>query len=226
MYLMIFGVFSTHAQNEFPSEVINKTEDFKINGTGDSGNWDRADWIDIPQRGKQGMIYETRVKSLYSQSGIYFLFHCEDEIITSTLSRDFDDLWTEDVIEVFLWTEERHPIYFEYELSPRNYELPILVPNFDGDFLGWRPWNYNDVRKVEHATFVEKQDGKVLSWRGEFFIPYELLKPLSNVPPSVDTRWRVNMYRMDYDTDRSIWSWSPVETTFHEFERFGTFIFK
>ena len=37
------------------------------------------------------------------------------------------DLWNEDVFEVFLWTDERYPVYFEYEISPLNHELPILA---------------------------------------------------------------------------------------------------
>ena len=40
------------------------------------------------------------------------------------------DLWNEDVFEVFLWTDERYPVYLEYEISPLNHELPILDPEF------------------------------------------------------------------------------------------------
>ena len=60
--------------------------------------------------------------------------------------RIFADLWTEDVVEIFFWPDEEMPVYFEYELSPRNYELPILVPNKAGSFLGWRPWKYEGER--------------------------------------------------------------------------------
>ncbi len=34
------------------------------------------------------------------------------------------------------------------------------------------------------------------------FVPFELLKPLANVPPKSGTRWRANFYRMDYDDDK------------------------
>ncbi len=76
---------------------------------------------------------------LYSKTGVYVLFEGADKRITATKSEDYLDLWTEDVYECFFWTDERHPIYFEYEISPLGFELPILVPNFDGKFLGWRP---------------------------------------------------------------------------------------
>ena len=75
-----------------------------------------------------------------------------DKKITATFKEDFQNLWTEDVFEVFLWTDERDPVYFEYEISPLGYELPIVVPNLEGKFLGWRPWHYEGTRKIRKAT--------------------------------------------------------------------------
>ncbi|HMD81184.1 MAG TPA: carbohydrate-binding family 9-like protein, partial [Anaerolineales bacterium] len=171
--------------------------------------------------------YQTRAKLLYSETGIYGMFDCPDKTITATITEDFADLWHEDVIEVFFWTDESTPLYFEYELSPLNYELPILVPNFGGDFLGWRPWHYEDARKTRHATKVIKDEkGNVTSWVGEFFIPYALLKPLQNVPPKSGTTWRANLYRIDYDEGQSGWTWQPVQTNYHDIHRFGTIQFE
>jgi hypothetical protein len=115
----------------------------------------------------------------------------------------------------------------EYELSPLNFELPILVPKVKGDFLGWRPWHYEGERRTRHAAFIEKgKDGDtVLSWTAEFFIPFALLKPMSNVPPKKGTRWRANFYRLDYDNGQAGWTWRPTKKNFHEYERFGTLIF-
>ena len=55
-----------------------------------------------------------------------------DRTITATMQDDFLDLWKEDVFEFFLWPDERHPVYFEYEISPLGFELPILIPNLEG----------------------------------------------------------------------------------------------
>ena len=70
---------------------------------------------------------------------MYFLVECEDRKLTSTLTEDNTDLYNEDVVEVFLWTDEEYPLYFEYEISPMNYELVLIIPNFDGDFPGLDP---------------------------------------------------------------------------------------
>lgn len=217
------------SQNADPMR-IRHTEDFEVTGDGEAQNWKSTEWTAIPQRSEAGVSQVTRLKSLYSDTGIYFLFYCEDERVTSTMREDFMDLWKEDVVEVFLWPKESFPVYFEYELSPMNYELPILVPNDEGEFLGWRPWNYEGDRKTRHATSVQggaKEHGaQIDSWMAEFFIPYALLEPL-DVPPTSGTTWRANFYRVDYDReDNATWEWQSTDTTFHEYNKFGTIRFE
>src|SRR5271170_5813505 len=119
-----------------------RTADFEFAGDGLSPDWQNEPWQSLPKRNLGGVQYETRMKMLYSDSGIYCLYFCQDLKLTSTLREDFSDLFNEDVVEAFFWTDEQVPMYFEYELSPFNYELPILVPNNKGIFLGWRPWHY------------------------------------------------------------------------------------
>jgi hypothetical protein len=183
----------------------------------------------IPQ-GSNDIAYETKVKVLYSGTGIYFLFHCQDEKLTSTMKADNLNLWEEDVVEVFLWTSEDFPVYFEYEISPMDYELPIMVPNYKGKFLGWLPWNYGGDKRVLHATSAmggsKKSGGTVSGWMAEFFIPYTLLNPLPQVPPVSGTKWRANMYRIDYDKGSSGFAWQKTTGSFHEYNSFGTFIFE
>ncbi|MBK5278944.1 MAG: carbohydrate-binding family 9-like protein [Bacteroidia bacterium] len=204
-----------------PNSVLHvkSTVDFELTGDS-SAAWNKTFWVRLPHRGGVKK-YQTKIKVLYSPTGIYCLFYCEDEKITSTLREDFTDLYLEDVVEAFFWTDEAKPLYFEYELSPHNFELPILVPNDSGNFFGWLPWHYEGVRKTRHAT---KMNAK--SWSAEFFIPYALLKPLAQVPPVKGTKWRCNFYRLDYDEGSSKWSWQLTGPSFHDIERFGTLIFE
>ena len=212
------------------SVTVKKCQDFKVSGDGKSENWNKTEWINIPQRTSTSEIYNTKAKVLYSEKGIYFLFDCEDKKLTSTMKADNLNLWEEDVVEVFLWTDENFPVYFEYEISPLNYELPIIVPNYKGSFLGWLPWNYVGDKKTQHATSAtggkKKSGGIVKGWTAEFFIPYKLLAPLNQVPPASGTKWRANMYRIDYDNGMKSFSWQKTEKTFHDYNKFGTFIFE
>lgn len=208
---------------------VKKISDFEINGEGTHEKWSRAEWVKLPQRQISRESLETQIKTLYSETGIYFLFECQDKKITSTMDADFMDLWTEDVVEVFLWPDETFPVYFEYEISPMNYELPILISNDKGDLVRWQPFHYDEDRKTRHATSVKggekKSNETISSWTAEFFIPYKLLKPLTNVPPEYGTTWRANFYRMDYDHGQNSWSWKLTGESFHEYEKFGVLVF-
>jgi hypothetical protein len=216
--------------DERPRLTVKSTADFEVTGTGDHASWGRAEWTPLRRRQPDGHRYETRFKVLYSKTGIYFLMDGTDRKLTATIDEDFMDLWEEDVFEVFLWTDERHPVYFEYEISPLNRELPILIPNFGGQFLGWRPWHYERDRRTRKATSAvggpKKSQASIQGWRAEFVIPYALLRPLQNVPPQPGTRWRANFYRMDHDDGkRTQWEWARVGTTFHEYQKFGELVF-
>jgi predicted TIM-barrel fold metal-dependent hydrolase len=225
----LFGLAG--AEPPTPKDLhVKATDDFEVTGDGSAAAWKKAEWVPLRRRIKDGQPYEARVKVLYSKTGIYVLFDGTDKKITATMKEDFSNLWTEDVYEVFLWPDERQPLYFEYEISPLNVELPILVPNHDGKILGWRPWHYEGARKTRKATSAQggelKSGGAVSGWRAEVFIPYELFTPLQNVPPKAGSRWRANFYRMDYDDGKTTsWDWAPVGPSFHEFQKFGTLVF-
>jgi predicted TIM-barrel fold metal-dependent hydrolase len=231
---ILYGLQTARAEPARPAQPelrVRPTEDFEVTGDGSAPTWKKAAWEPLQRRGQSGFPYQTRVKMLYSKKGLYVLMDATDRKITATLREDFQDLWTEDVFEVFLWPDERQPIYFEYEISPLSVELPILVPNLDGKFLGWRPWHYEGARKTRKATAAVggtlNSGAEVSGWKAEVFIPYELLQPLQNVPPRPGSRWRANFYRMDYDEARTTsWDWARVGASFHEFQKFGTLLFE
>ena len=208
------------------------TDDFEITGKGENEKWNRADWLQLPRR--RPVMAEnslsTQMKAMYSENGIYFLFICQDKVLSSTMLADFLDLWKEDVVEVFLWTDEELPFYFEYEISPLDYELPLLISNENMELLRWQPFYYEENRKTKHATSVQggqkKSGAEINSWTAEFFIPYKLLSPLKNVPPKKGTTWRANFYRNDYDSGSASWSWKPVEKGYHEYDKFGVVLFE
>jgi len=215
-----------------PRELrVPATDDFELTGDGSAAAWKKAEWEPLHKRGDKGLPYETKVKVVYSRKGLYVLMEATDKKITATFTKDNQHLWTEDVFEVFVWPDERDPIYFEYEISPLGYELPILVPNLGDKFRGWLPWHEGGAAKTRKATSAIggelKSGAAVDGWRAEVFIPYELLVPLRNVPPKPGAKWRANFYRMDYDEKPSTsWDWARVGPSFHEYKKFGTLVFE
>ena len=231
--LMVCCLCTAGFTKEPPLPVVKvvSTDDFEITDDGSVVAWRKAPWIELKKREPNHHHYTARAKVLYSKTGLYFLMEGTDRKLTATIQKDFQDLWLEDVFEVFLWTDERFPIYFEYEISPLNRELPILIPNFDGQFLGWRPWHYEGDRKIKKRVSIiggdQKTGADIRGWRAEFFVPYDLLKPLRNVPPKPGTKWRANFYRVDYDGGKSsAWEWSEVGPSFHDYKKFGVLKFE
>ncbi len=229
-YLLFVNDSSYSNVTHMDSISINKTKDFDITGDGSSNNWKAANWVKIEQRVHLNMNMETKIKVLYSKTGIYFLFFNKDPKLNASIKENGKHLWTEDAVEVFLWPDISKEVYFEYELSPLNYELPLMVMNFDGKPHRWLAWSYEDDRKTQHRTAVQGGDKKIgasiESWTAEFFIPYSLLLPMQQVAPESGTKWKVNFNRMDYlDKKEIYWSWQDLPDSFHEINRFGTMIF-
>ncbi|HRH61644.1 MAG TPA: carbohydrate-binding family 9-like protein, partial [Chitinophagaceae bacterium] len=120
---------SVFAQTANKMLHIKHANDFVITGDGSNTNWQAAEWNIITQRNKKILAqnnwdvsllpdndihYKTEFKILYSDSGIYCLFRCEDSIVTATHKADFTELYNEDVVEVFLQPDTTAPVYFEY----------------------------------------------------------------------------------------------------------------
>jgi hypothetical protein len=200
------------------------TPDFELSGEGTAAPWSKAPWEALTPRESRKDL--SHFKILYSDSGLYVLFQGEDRRITATKTEDFSELWNEDVFEAFLWPDESTPIYLEYEISPLGAELALLVPNLDGKFQGWLPWDYKGGRRARKATSVQgggkKPGSEAKGWTAEIFLPYRLLAPLKNVPPKPGMSWRANFYRSDKDEKQAgTWDWSRVGPKFHEPAKFG-----
>lgn len=234
-FLPIFAMGQS-ASLETPAITIKKTGDFDITGDGAAGNWNETEWISLAQRTNRENVqnYTTKAKVLYSNTGLYVLFHSKDNRVTTPFTKNYEELWLGDVVEVFLWTNKSEPNYFEYEISPLDYELPLIVSNLDGELLHWLPfensYNSGSGRKVRHKTTVingKKENGAAIEgWTAEIFIPFKLLHPLENIYPASGTTWRANLYRIDYDGGETLWSWSPFRENFHDYHHFGTFRFE
>jgi hypothetical protein len=220
--------------SNLPRLTVMTTPDFDLTGDGRSSHWNRATWHTVPSVWDGGS-YQTRFKILYSSTGLYVLFDCEDKQLTCSGLKDFDDLFNEDVVEAFFMpydANDKQDVYFEYEVSPLGKELILLMANHDGSYKGWLPWHYEEDRLCRRATSVRggpKQSmAKVEGWSAEFFTPYALMKGLGNLPPTPGMKWKANFYRIDYDNNQaSHYSWSPISPgTFHKPKEFGTIVFE
>ncbi|MGM0506380.1 MAG: carbohydrate-binding family 9-like protein [Bacteroidota bacterium] len=229
-----------------PVWMVRHVDDFEVTGDGSNPAWSQTEWVSLTRRSNPTRVpdYRTRAKLLYSDNGLYLLFDNVDEVVTATMQEHFQRLWQEDVIELFLWTDPTRRTYFEYELSPLNRELPIIVDNVDGELTHWLPFfhSYDEdhprktVHKVSFRGLESTDDpaevadsaltgASISGWSAEVYIPFDLLRPLENERPTSGTTWRANLYRIDYDEGSVHWSWQPFRNNFHDIDRFGTLLF-
>src|SRR5581483_6221862 len=85
------------AAGHLPALHVRPTDDFEVTGSGDAPAWNRTEWTPLRRRQADGLPYDTRLKLLYSQTGIYVLLDGTDRKLTTTGRPDFSDLWEEDV---------------------------------------------------------------------------------------------------------------------------------
>lgn len=212
-----------HPVNDTPL-VIRHCNDFIVTGKGENNEWQKTKWVPLNQIDIASKQQETKVKMLYSATGIYVLFSGQDEKITSSFMNDFENLYEGDVFEVFFHPVPSEPVYFEYEISPLNKELVLLISNRNGKFGRWMPWNYKANKVIKNVNLVGgqmKSGRNIRGWSAELFFPYSLLYILDKVPPKSGTRWNANFCRLDYDSGKMVkWSWSPIQVTFHEFNKY------
>ncbi|MGI9137572.1 MAG: carbohydrate-binding family 9-like protein [Sediminibacterium sp.] len=205
---------------------IKKISDFELDGAGTHVNWDSANWVNLIQLDSGIHDYDTKFKILYSDAGIYVFFTGNDKKVTSTFTKDFDNLYTADVFEVFFHPEPKTPIYLEYEVNALNAELVLLVPHLDTKAMGWTPWHYSGKRKVTKKVQVHQDNNEMYKWTAELFFPIALFGPLQNTNLKKGVCWNANFYRLDYDAGKMIkFAWSPVNASFHEYDKYGVIQF-
>jgi hypothetical protein len=249
--LVVFMIVTVHVKDSGATildsvKVIDvpKVIDFSLGEAGGAPQWKQTEWTQIPQRnitermsrniapgpaetvGQENLF--TKVKVLYSNTGLYFLFRCEDRVLQATMSEDFKELWWEDVVEIFLWPDESKGVYYEYQISPLNY---IRFTKHNRDFNRSNFLKFKNESRKYHDTSVEgggKKSGSSISgWTAEIFIPYDALEEGQHIRPEPGSIWRANLYRFDYDTgDRAHWEWAPVHGRNHRVDLFGMFHFQ
>jgi hypothetical protein len=137
----------------------------------------------------------------------------------ATLAERDADLWTEEVVEVFLAPGAETPrAYCELELNPLGTVFDGRVDCPHGDRRGRtvdRSWTCAGL-----ATRVEIDARRAL-WRAQLAIPWTAVGPRP-----VPARWRLNIFRIDRPPggEAEFSAWSPtfvLPADFHRPARFG-----
>lgn len=215
-----------------PEVSIPQTADFVLTDAGPNESWEGVPWVDIPAiDGKEAAGCATRMKMQYSPNGLYVLVDAEAKTLVSAYQKDQAPLYEGDVAEVFIMPDPWQRNYLEYELSPLGHELVLHVQNNQGIFRGAAPWQGATTCTIEKKVFVrggEAADGASISgWTMEMMMPFAVFAQVCKVPPVAGDVWYGNICRIDHEGGSSRhFAWSlPSGESFHDYTRFGKFIF-
>jgi hypothetical protein len=145
-------------------------------------------------------------------------FDGKDDGVVATKTRHDDQLWQEDVYEVFLSPEDPPHVYYEFEVNPlgtrfdARIESPLLTrPTICVDV----EWGCPGFR-----ARVRRRPG---SWSASLRIPLAALTRAGPLP----RQWKANFFRVDRGASDEYSAWSPLfrdPPDFHDARRFGTLI--
>lgn len=199
-----------------------------FNPTGDLVQlaWRKAEpvWIDRATRDGSALpVLSTSVRVLWSDKNLYLGYECPYTELTVfepplkqgkryNMDRTGVSLWDRDVVEIFINADAgniRH--YAEFQVAPTNERLDLMLRLPERDF----DWTSG----FESAVTIDR-DAKI--WRCVMRIP---LSAWEEALPRAGDRWRINLFRCDYDHGVFM-AWNPtLNGSFHTPERFGVLEF-
>lgn len=198
--------------------------------------WDLVPWtenfVDIEGTDKLTAPYDTRVKMLWDDQGLYFLARLDEPHIQASLTERESVIFKDNDFEIFIDPDGDTHNYYEYEINALGTEWDLLMakPYRDGGpaITAW------DIEGVQSAVYCEGtlNDPTDIDqyWQLEIFFPWRSLlecAPGKRLPRDQE-QWRINFSRVQWDwsvrqgqyqktidpetgkeLDEKNWVWSP-----------------
>ena len=124
---------------------IHKSVDrIQIDGHLDEYAWERARQINDFKRilnHYDKIEAPTRAKMLWDDKYLYVGFHCDDREMWAVYENEDDQLWEEEVVEIFIDPDGDGKNYLELEVSPTNTVVDLLIKSVEPDFESDKDWD-------------------------------------------------------------------------------------
>ena len=214
-----------------PAYTCYKTKDeIKIDGNLSEKSWRKAKsvWL-VDYKTAKKPYNKTNVKMLYDDKYLYIAFKCYDIDIWATMKNKDDDLWKEEVVEVFIDDDGDGKNYLEIEVNPLNtiWDGKISDPK-TYKVKKAKKYNSGVITAVKVKGTINNRKDKDEYWIVEMAIPFNNFTKVKNIRQKENV-WRVNFCRCDGKVslkNREYTAWSPTYGIFQNPERFGKVVFK
>ncbi|MFT5430593.1 MAG: hypothetical protein ACI9OJ_001268 [Myxococcota bacterium] len=171
----------------------------------------------------------TQVRALWDDQAIYFGWTVTDKSPKSTFTARDDELWKQDVVEVYLDPGADGKNYVELQVSPKNVVFDALFASHrKPDWKEARKWNLAGLQTAVNAGPIAGSSSP--GWTVEIMIPWADLQAVGGAKPALGTRWKANFFRIEHPGSfSSMAAWSPVSddqrADFHNLARGGFLVF-
>ena len=230
----VAGRLWTRAEGEEPGaaappeyRVVRTSDDIHLEGNPNDPAWETAAVAGpfrITGDGAAAPL-ATEVRMLYDDDSLYVLFRCEDPEPWATKENWDENLWEEEVVEVFLQPDPKVPAYAEFEVNPLGAVMDTWCPKPGGP-VPFDTWNLEGLRAAPRKSGKNEKDK---GWTCEIGIPWKGLNGKGSpdgAAPKPGDRWRIGLYRVEAKPMPMLLAWSPtMGPSFHVPEKFGVLVF-
>ncbi|MEL7530419.1 MAG: carbohydrate-binding family 9-like protein [Bacteroidota bacterium] len=171
--------------------------------------WEQVPWterfVDIEGKPDQQAPFDTRLKMIWDEQGLYFLARLEEPHLQASLTERESVIFQDNDFEIFIDPDGDTHLYYEYEINALGTEWDLLMakPYRDGGpaITAW------DIEGVQSAVYLagtlNDPSDTDQYWQVEIFFPWRSLlecAPRKRIPQDGD-QWRINFSRVQ-------WEWS------------------
>jgi hypothetical protein len=220
-----------HAQ--VSHQVAQITGDLVIDGALDEAAWKSADTLPLLTNNGPGGLKPktaTTVRVLWNPTYLYVSFQVETPRIDGTITQHDGELYTQDVVELFLDPDGDSQNYLELEWNCLNTSLDFRYAKVrQGMDMSWAVPNSKSAVKLRGTANKSTDVDTGLTY--EIALAWADVKAWSKaaIPPKPGDNLPVNFYRIDYPPGggaEELMAWSPTGAAdFHRPDKFGKLIF-
>jgi hypothetical protein len=215
--------FSSYSQT-FPIHKIANP----INIDGDLSDW-KTPFIGPFVIHNSGLkaTQETYVSLSWDDKNLYLAYKSKDsKIVGSTKKNDTQLFKTDDLVELFLDPDADSQNYIEIGVNAYSSNYDMIIHCISPSCGGWDTDISLDILGMKTASKITSDGYDV-----EIMIPFSSLTSIKDAGftiPVVGTKWKGNLFRIDYGTKTEYQAIAPYNSSeygFHKPEQFKTFEF-
>ncbi len=221
---------------EKPYRCHQRIGEILIDGEIKEKAWERAEIIDTFYilGTDEPAVSKSRAYLLWDKDFLYIGVDMEDKDLWADREGHDEDLWNNDVIELFLKPREDSFHYYEFEINPLNATLDLFYPRRGaGRWERWKGYESGIISAVTLKGTLNEWRDIDKGWTVEFKIPFKSFQETVS-PPRLGDWWRFAICRYnysvhlpsDYSMGRELSTSTPIkEKAFHFYEYYQVLIF-